>query len=96
LISASLLASIDFNEKIPEQFRLGMSKWTDSDSQKANYDVIEPQKKHQKLNSVSVEENCGEYFEGICPPKYSKEHEVGSFNFSAVLLKMSVALGVKM
>ena len=33
LISAALLAGI---RKVPEQFRLGMSDWTDSDSQKEN------------------------------------------------------------
>jgi len=75
---------------------LGMSKWTNSDSKKENYDVFEPPKKHQKLTQYQWKKICGEYFEGIFPQKYGKEHEVGSFNFSAVLLKMSVALGVKM
>ena len=36
LISASFLAGIDFNKKVLEQFRLGMSHWTDSDSEKEN------------------------------------------------------------
>ena len=48
MISASLLVSIDFNRKVPEQFRLGMSDWTDSDGEKDNCDDFEPPKKHQK------------------------------------------------
>jgi len=48
---------------------LGMSKWTDSDSKKENYDVFEPPKKHQKLNSVSVEENLWRVFRRDFSPK---------------------------
>jgi len=44
LISASLLASIDFNRKVPDQFRLRMSDWTDSNSEKENYDDFKPPK----------------------------------------------------
>ena len=51
VISPSLLASIasiDVTKKAPEQFKLGMSDWTDSDSEKEN-DDFQPPKKHLKL-----------------------------------------------
>ena len=60
LISVSLPASLDFNRKVLEQFRLGMSDWTDSDSEKENYDDFEPPKKHQKqkLPSFVLGKQC--------------------------------------
>ena len=65
LISASLLASVDFNKKIPEQFRRGMSKLTDSDSEKENYDNFEPPKKCQKLNSPLLKREAALFGDGI-------------------------------
>jgi len=44
LISASLLANTDFNRKVLEQFRLGMSGWTDSDSEKRTMTTLNHQK----------------------------------------------------
>jgi len=77
LISASLLTSIDFSRKFPEQFRLWMSNWTHSDCEKENYDDFEPPEKCQKRKLPSISK-------GFVPPKYGKEYRMGSFNFSAV------------
>ena len=51
VISPSLLAkvnSIDATKKVPDEFKLGMSDWTDSDSKKEN-DDFQPPKKRQKV-----------------------------------------------
>ena len=51
VVSPSLLArvnSIDTTKKVPEEFKLGMSDWTDSDSEKEN-DDFQPPKKRQKV-----------------------------------------------
>ena len=51
VISPSLLArvnSIDTTKKVPEEFKLGMSDWTDSDSEKEN-DDFQPPKRCLKL-----------------------------------------------
>ena len=49
LISASLLARIDFNRKVLEQFRLGMSNWTDTNGEEENYNDFELPKKRQEV-----------------------------------------------
>ena len=51
VISPSLLArvnSIDTTKKVPDEVKLGMSDWTDSDSKKEN-DDFQPPKKGQKV-----------------------------------------------
>ena len=51
VVSPSLLArvnSIDTTKKVPEEVKLGMSDWTDSDSEKEN-DDFQPPKKRQKV-----------------------------------------------
>ena len=51
VVSPSLLArvnSIDATKKVPDEVKLGMSDWTDSDSEKEN-DDFQPPMKHQKV-----------------------------------------------
>ena len=51
VVSPSLLArvnSIDTTKKVPEEFKLGMSEWTDSDNEKEN-DDFQPPKKRMKV-----------------------------------------------
>ena len=38
--------SIDTTKKVPDEFKLGMSDWTDSDSEKVNDDFQPPKKRH--------------------------------------------------
>ena len=42
VISPSLLANVDVNKKVPERFKLGMSDWSDSESEKENNDDFQP------------------------------------------------------
>ena len=56
VISPSLLArieGIDASKKVPEQFKLGMSDWTNSDSEKENNDDFQLPKKRLKLSASS-------------------------------------------
>ena len=51
VVSPSLIArvnSIDTTKKVPDEVKLGMNDWTDSDSEKEN-DDFQPPKKHQKV-----------------------------------------------
>ena len=107
LISASLLAGI---RKGLEEFRQGLSDWTDSDNEKENQDDFEPPRsarnhktplfciREAELCRDGISRRNGKYFDGIYPPKYGKEHEVGSFNFLAVnccMHETSIALWVR-
>ena len=54
MVSPLLLArvnSIDTTKKVPEEVKLGMSDWTDSNSEKEN-DNFQPPKKHQKVPAL--------------------------------------------
>ncbi len=65
VISPSLLANLDPSKKVPDRYKLGMSEWTDSDSEKENDADFQP------CTTEEEPETFGEALwpNGVCPEK---------------------------
>ena len=56
-VSANLLRTINRTRKCPDELKLGMMEWTDSDSDKENF---QPEKKRKKLSATKRKEHFSE------------------------------------
>ncbi len=62
VISPSLLAKLDPTKKVPDQYKLGMSEWTDSSGSEKENDLLDfqPPKKRLKFSAQKGKQRFGQ------------------------------------